>query len=220
MFPYQSFVERLSRVPDPPAVFNPYHPKNPGGAARQANLARYLCRMSTRRPVTILVGEAPGYRGCRVTGVPFTSERILLSDPSPFGLFGREAGFLPSEESNLSHSEATASIVWQTLTNLGECPLLWNIFPYHPHQPGDPCSNRTPRSTEIDMGREAVTELLDLFSIRRVIAVGNLAHRALLRWGFTTTKIRHPGHGGKTTFADQLALALSPAHQNCYGNSH
>jgi uracil-DNA glycosylase len=220
MLPFQLFVERLSLVPEMPAVFNPYHEDNPGGAIRKSNLARYLDRMLDRHPRIVLVGEAPGYRGCRITGVPFTSERILLSDPTPFGLFGREAGFLPSEESNPYRSEATASIVWQTLTNIGECPLLWNIFPYHPHQPGDPCSNRTPRSTETDLGREAVTELLDLFSIRHVIAVGNLAHKALLRWGFRSTKIRHPGHGGKTAFADQLAMALSPAHQHFYRDGH
>jgi uracil-DNA glycosylase len=208
MSSFQSFVERLSRVPDMPDVFNPYQQENPGGAIRQSNLAHYLCRMAAHQPVTILVGEAPGYRGCRVTGVPFTSEKILLSDPSPFGLFGLAAGFLACDEINSPQSEATASTLWKVLSALEECPLLWNAFPFHPYQPGDPLSNRGPRSKETDLGRQALTELLDLFPIRQVIAVGNVAYDALLRWGIAAEKIRHPGHGGQTAFAQQLARSL------------
>ncbi|MFO7663542.1 MAG: uracil-DNA glycosylase [Chloroflexota bacterium] len=208
MSPIQSFVERLSLVPDMPAVFNPYQEEHPGGAIRQSNLARYLSRMATRHPVTILVGEAPGYRGCRVTGVPFTSEKILLSDSSPFGLFGLAAGFVPSDEINSPQAEATASTVWKVFLTLGECPLLWNAFPFHPHRPDDPFSNRTPRAKETDLGQQALIELLDLFPIQQVIAVGNVAHQAFLRWGIAAEKIRHPGHGGQAAFAQQLARSL------------
>jgi hypothetical protein len=46
-----------------------------GAALRRARLAAYL--ESRAEAPLLLVGEAPGYRGARVSGIPFTSERQL-----------------------------------------------------------------------------------------------------------------------------------------------
>ena len=72
-------------------VFNPYAGVDELSAMRRHNLSLYLRRMAERQPRLLLLGEAPGYRGCRVTGVPFTSESILLDEACSLGLFGAEA---------------------------------------------------------------------------------------------------------------------------------
>ena len=48
-----------------------------GAAARRERLRGYL--ESRREAPLLLVGEAAGYRGARVSGIPFTSERQLTA---------------------------------------------------------------------------------------------------------------------------------------------
>lgn len=207
---FSAFVERLASAPGAPSIFNPYAGDGPAAAARRGNLILYLRRMAGRRPALLLIGEAPGYRGCRQTGVPFTSASILLADPSPFGLFGTAAGYSPPVEAG-PQREATATIVWAVLSELGVLPLLWNALPFHPHRLGLPDSNRTPTMAELTRGREAVEALLDLYRPQRVVAVGGKAAGALVRWEIDAARVRHPGHGGKHAFRRELAAALQGA---------
>ena len=78
---------------------------------RRARLAAYL--EARRSAPVLLVGEAAGYRGARVSGLPFTSERQLTGD---------------------GPCEATATIVHRVLAELRleEAVLLWNVVPTHP----------------------------------------------------------------------------------------
>lgn len=204
---FTHLVERLAAMPPTAVVCNPYAGDDAAGDIRRANLTRYLERMAERRPRLLLVGEAPGYRGCRVTGVPFTSESILLDGPSPFGLFGETAGFNAAADS-VWRREASASVMWETLVELDVLPLLWNAFPFHPHHPDRPDSNRAPSVSELETGRSIVLALLDLFAFERVIAVGNKASISLGRWGVPAAKVRHPGHGGRAAFRRELAGLL------------
>ncbi|MGZ4380022.1 MAG: uracil-DNA glycosylase [Gaiellaceae bacterium] len=149
------------------ATFNQYA----GSHLRCARLAAYL---DVRRDASLLlVGEAAGYRGARVSGIPFTSERQLTG-----------AG----------PAEATATIVHRVLAELGveEDVLLWNLVPTHPHRPGNPASNRPPTRDEI---RAAAPFLDALAAGRQVVAVGRLAQRAL-----GGPYVRHPSHGGAAAF--------------------
>src|SRR5262245_93539 len=144
----------------------------PGAALRRSRLAAYLDER--RDAPLLLVGEAPGYRGTRVSGIPFTSERQLTG-----------AG----------PAEASATIVHRVLAELEltEHVLLWNVVPTHP---GTASSNRVPTRAEVAAGRVFADELAHG---RQVVAVGRLAHQA-----FGGRYIRHPSHGGAVDFARSM----------------
>lgn len=146
-------------------------------ALRRERLRAYLQARSNAR--IVLVGEAAGYRGARVSGIAFTSERQLT---------GR------------GPAEASATIVHRVLHELGieDDVLLWNVVPTHP---GTATSNRAPTRAEIAAARpflRAVTRG------RTVIAVGRIAAAAL-----DAPYVRHPSHGGAQAFAAGVRRMLA-----------
>ena len=173
--------------------FNPYRGVDPAvdrpGAdrIRRENLQRYL-ESFTILPATLVIGEAPGWRGCRFSGVPFTSE-AQLTGSLPFG-------GAPSSLGNQPHSEAAATIFWQVMRAYHPRFLAWNSLPQHPHLLGQPCSNRTPLQSEIRQADGALAKLVVLLAPRQVIAVGNSAAKTAQRLGLAAIQVRHPGHGG------------------------
>jgi uracil-DNA glycosylase len=156
-------------------TFNQYR----GSAVRRERLCEYL--KQRRAAPALLVGEAAGYRGARVSGLPFTSQRQLTGS---------------------GPAEATATIVHRVLTELGleEHVLLWNVVPTHPHRPGDPSSNRRPTRVEIEASLPFLEELA---KDRRPIAVGRLAAAVL-----GAPYVRHPSHGGAREFRAGLVELL------------
>ncbi|MDQ3821927.1 MAG: uracil-DNA glycosylase [Actinomycetota bacterium] len=148
---------------------------------RRSRLSAYL--RARRDAPFVLVGEAAGYRGARVSGLPFTSERQLTGS---------------------GPAEATATVVHGVLDELGVQArfLLWNVVPTHP---GSETSNRPPTRSEIEAGRPFLDELA---RGRRVIPVGRVAERALGVPG-----IRHPSHGGARAFRSGLVEWLDAEHR-------
>lgn len=203
-----TFIQRLAQTETLQDVYNQYAGESLPARVRRANLRRYLEHMAGRRPRVLLVGEAAGHRGCRLTGVPFTSEAILLRGVPAHNLFGGDAGYAQTGEREGVTGEQTATIVWDLLQNLRPLPLLWNALPFHPFQPGRPWSNRTPRVRELALGRPFLRLMLDHFPVDTVVAVGNKAAHALSRWDIPAHKIRHPSHGGKVQFTKGLQALL------------
>jgi uracil-DNA glycosylase family 4 len=164
-------VERLARARIG-ATYNQY-----GGCRLRCE--RLLAYLESRwaAPV-VLVGEAAGYRGARISGIPFTSERQLTG-----------AG----------PAEPTATILHRVLGELGveHEVLLWNVVPTHP---GSVCSNRAPTRREVDASRPY---LFEITRGRRCIAVGRLAESVL-----GAPYVRHPSHGGAEAFRRGLLELL------------
>ena len=107
------------------------------------------------------------------------------------------------------YGEQSATIVWSTLADLGALPLIWNTFPFHPHQTGKADSNRKPRIAEIVLGAEFLGRMLAIWEFELVLAVGNVAHETLQHLKLDCRKIRHPAHGGKKDFVAGLRSSLS-----------
>ena len=135
---------------------------------RRERLTAYL--EARRDAPIVLVGEAAGYRGARVSGIPFTSERQLTG-----------AG----------PAEASATIVHRVLAELGleEDVLLWNVVPTHP---GTATSNRRPTRAEVEASFPFLAELA---RGRRVVAAGRVAEAVT-----GAPYVRHPAHGGAADF--------------------
>jgi uracil-DNA glycosylase len=171
----RGFIDRLvaARIGD---TFNFYR-EGPRAALLRERVAAHLDGGAAAR--VLLVAEAPGYRGTRVSGVPLTSERQLTGT---------------------GPAEATATIVHSVLAELGLAGdvLLWNVVPTHP---GDDRSNRRPTRVEVAAGLPFVCELV---RGRRLVPVGRLAYEAL-----GGTYIRHPSHGGALAFKRGLAALLT-----------
>jgi hypothetical protein len=188
-----------------PNLFNPWRdlcdedePSN-GPDAKLARLAAHLdCN-----PKFILCGEAPSHRGCRHSGIAFTSERQLLAGEIPR---------IPPMSYRLTsrtrpYSESSATIVWTALYELGieKRTILWNALQMHPHKPGNKQSNRTPKSYEIKIGEPALQRLVDEFPKAKVVAVGRKAEISLKSMGIVpAATVRHPANGGKIAFKKGL----------------
>jgi uracil-DNA glycosylase family 4 len=170
----RSFVTDLARA-EIGATFNQYE----ASPLLRARLAVYLALRATAR--ILLVGEAAGYRGARLSGIPFTSERQLSGRPP---------------------AESSATVVHAVLVELGlqDDVLLWNLVPTHPHEPGNPHSNRRPTRDEVEAGRPFLHRL---GRGRLVVPVGRLAHAEL-----GGTYVRHPAHGGAREFRAALVQLL------------
>lgn len=163
------------------------------------NLQTYLQQMVELKPDTLLVGEAPGHNGCARTGVPFSSERLVREGVLGGRLFGEHNGYRVSHRTAVH--EQTAAAMWEVLAEVDRIPLLWNAYPFHPHRQGDTNSNRKPKASELKSGMEILREIIALFEIEKVVAVGNAAEEVLQKMGIDHTKVRHPSYGGKTAFS-------------------
>jgi uracil-DNA glycosylase len=196
----KKFVERLANTPEPEYARNVWNYSKPENEIRRKNLIGYFEQMAKLKPEVIIIGEAPGYRGCGRVGMPFSSEKLILSHP-----FFENKKIFAIENGDAPITEASASIVWKTFDKLNFYPLMWATYPFHPHKPNAPLTNRAPRPEEVLLGKQFLREIMDIYNIKQVIAVGRVAEKSLAEMDIEAIPIRHPSHGGATMFAKGLS---------------
>lgn len=213
------FVETLADMSFKDA-FNPYSDacqdfdQDDAAAIRQTNLRLVLDAAIERKVDSMWIARDLGYRGGRRTGLALTDEAHLTNHSELYGDLP-----LVRATKGPAISERTASVIWQTLKRIDRPVFLWNVFPLHPHESGDPQSNRCHTRSERNACRPLLTWLLDALAPRVVVAVGRDAQLALADLGVSASQVRHPSYGGQTDFISGieglygLPHASKPARQ-------
>lgn len=196
---------RLSKRKNTLTVFNPY--RNP---VLTNNLKAYLETMLKTQHQSgsrvMLVGEAPGFKGGRLTGIPFSSGKLLQESDHPFIKVLR-----PQLELDSCEKENTASMVWQYLSEQTDVPVFWNAFPFHPHPSRVQKKNRNPKQSEIEEGAEYLEMMVEIFKPDQIAGLGR-SGVACVEKVFPERQvayIRHPSYGGKKDFIQGMDLLFS-----------
>lgn len=213
----RSFATAIAEV-RLPSVFNPYadtceaHDREDAARVRRRNLTRCLEAALEARADTFWIARDLGYRGGRRTGLPLTDE-IHLS-PAGALLGGIE---LERATRGPAVAERTAAITWRLLERIGEPIVLWNVFPLHPYEAGDPLSNRCHSRVEREITWPLLTALIAMFRPKRIVAIGREAGLALNGIDIPISVVRHPSYGGQSEFTAGVHSIYGLAQANCSG---
>lgn len=200
----KSFISTLAAT-NLPSVFNPWrdrcqlHDRRDAAARRRDNLERILGAALDSHVETIWIARDLGYRGGRRTGVPLTDEVHLKNAAALMG--GIE---LERATQGPVVAERTAAIVWRVLEQIGQPVMLWNVFPFHPHDADDPLSNRCHTRSEREATWPLLQALIAMIRPRRIVAIGRDAHLALGELGIPIMAVRHPSYGGQREFIEGM----------------
>ena len=188
------FLDALVSVPSGEDYINIYREYK----TCRDNLELYLRHMTKANVSAALIGEAPGYRGCARTGIPFTDEKHLLDLKEIIP----ELHLLGENEDRKPMKELSAGIIWDVLLSHKDTSIImWNVFPFHPNK-GCMNSNRTPRNRETEIGLVYLDKLMNIFPEVPLYAVGRTAQKKL---GLSDSRyIRHPSHGGACRCTEDL----------------
>ncbi|QNP50001.1 uracil-DNA glycosylase [Diaphorobacter aerolatus] len=200
-----TFVRALAVV-HLPNVFNPYadtcdvYDQDNAPAVRRRNLRTLLTAAERLGIDTIWMGRDLGYRGGRRTGLALTDERHL---PAMSHIY-------PGTQSSRTTvgpevAERTAAEIWAVLSLLDKPPLLWNVFPLHPHEAGDPFTNRKFTSKELREVDELNASLIRWLGIRRIVSIGQDAASYAAKFGVEVQSVRHPSYGGVREFREGIS---------------
>jgi len=218
---FSQFFHCLKQSPENGSIFNPWYDvdtingrSKEGPVIRRRQFHHYL-RERIDQAQYLFVGEAPGYQGGHFTGIPMTSERILLGYKKDSGVLP-ESVFreIPPERTSKNEiqpkgfTEPTATIVWGAIATNKIDPrkiVLWNMCPWHTFDPEKGyLSNRTPTINELEKGLPALRELQRLFPGIQLFAVGKSAFNLLQSHKIKCGELRHPAHGGAPKFRKQF----------------
>ncbi|MBB5207901.1 uracil-DNA glycosylase [Chiayiivirga flava] len=189
--------------------FNPYsdrcavHDRRDAPRRRAAVLSS-LVDQAAKHPVDALwIGRDLGYRGGRRTGLALTDDIHIRNHGRRW-----EVDLSPDRPTlGNAVSERTAAVIWNMLDNIDARIFLWNVFPLHPHEPGDPFTNRQHNARERQAGERILKYLIEILRPLRIVAIGNDAAAAASRVsaGLPVVCVRHPSYGGQTQFQRQIS---------------
>lgn len=223
---FSQFFHYLKQSPKNGTIFNPWYDidsingiSEDGPIIRRRQFHHYL-KERIDKARFLFVGEAPGYQGGHFSGIPMTSERILLGYKTQDGISPELAisTIKPARTSSETvqpkgFTEPTATIVWGAIVSNKIDPhqvILWNMCPWHTYD-HQKCylSNRTPTQSELEQGLPALCELQRLFPEIQIFAVGKSAFRMLESQNIACEEMRHPAHGGATKFRRQFSQIVN-----------
>jgi hypothetical protein len=188
-------------------VFNPYadrcdvHDVEDAPNRRARALLGMLEAASHTEVDAFWIGRDLGYRGGRRTGLALTDEVHLPIHAMRWNVSVERA------TAGTMVAERTAAVIWSMLASVTAHVFLWNVFPFHPHDPDDPFTNRAHSAREREAGEEVLSELIRMLRPRHLVAIGNDATKSALKIGGIgpVVQVRHPSYGGQRDFIQQVA---------------
>lgn len=188
-------------------VFNPYadrcqvHDLADAPRLRSRALVSMLNAAARADIDALWIGRDLGYRGGRRTGLALTDDVHLSVHAARWNVKAERA------TAGSIVSERTATVIWSMLAHVTASVFLWNVFPFHPHEPGAPFTNRSHSAKERELGQSILAELILILRPERLVCIGNdaavaaspLAGRARIE------RVRHPSYGGQNEFTRQIS---------------
>lgn len=203
------FIDALTEL-ELPSVFNPYRDRctvydYPDAAERRRrNLRNYIEAVRHLGVDSVWVARDLGYRGGRRTGIPLTDEIHL-------GQASRLLGGITLSRATRGQAlrERTATAIWRVVNRIAEPVMFWNVFPFHPHEPNEPFSNRRHTLSEHEAASAFLPAFIELIQPKRIIAIGQDAQRAFRDNNIDVMGVRHPSYGGQRDFETQILSLYS-----------
>lgn len=197
-----SFVKALAEI-RLPNVFNPYADRcdlfdlSTAASVRRKNLISYLGAIERSGTDIIWMGRDLGYRGGRRTGLALTDESHLRDMMECY-----PGASINKATTGPIVAERTATEIWAAIRAVPVPPLLWNVFPFHPHDADQQFTNRKFTSRELAVVDELNRALIKWLGIRTIVGIGQDAAKYASDFGVSVECIRHPSYGGVRDFRE------------------